>query len=103
MKMLVLAGGFGTRLRSAVPDLPKSLAPVAGRPFLHYQLEHWIAQGIRSFVFLLHHQADMVVSFLNERDGDLLAGCDAAWLIEREPLDTGGSIAYAVQIGRAHV
>ena len=34
MKAVVLAGGLGTRLRDAVPDLPKPMAPVAGRPFL---------------------------------------------------------------------
>ena len=34
MEAIVLAGGFGTRLREVVPDLPKPMAPVAGRPFL---------------------------------------------------------------------
>jgi D-glycero-alpha-D-manno-heptose 1-phosphate guanylyltransferase len=35
---IILAGGLGTRLRSAVPDLPKCLAPVAGRPFIGYEV-----------------------------------------------------------------
>ncbi len=34
MHAIVLAGGLGTRLRGVVPDLPKPMAPVAGRPFL---------------------------------------------------------------------
>ena len=43
---VILAGGLGTRLRSTVPDLPKPMAPIGGRPFLEYQLDYWIAQGI---------------------------------------------------------
>ena len=37
---IILAGGLGTRLREAVPDLPKSMAPVAGRPFLSYVIDY---------------------------------------------------------------
>ena len=33
---IILAGGLGTRLRSVVFDMPKCMAPVAGKPFLHY-------------------------------------------------------------------
>ena len=36
---IILAGGLGTRLRSAVPDLPKAMADVAGRPFLAYVIK----------------------------------------------------------------
>ncbi|HEY4155494.1 MAG TPA: NTP transferase domain-containing protein, partial [Puia sp.] len=48
---IVLAGGLGTRLKSVVPDLPKCLAPVAGRPFLEYLLACYRKQGIRRFIF----------------------------------------------------
>lgn len=49
-EMLILVGGFGTRLRSVVNDVPKPMAPVAGHPFLEYLLDYWIAQGVRRFV-----------------------------------------------------
>jgi D-glycero-alpha-D-manno-heptose 1-phosphate guanylyltransferase len=97
MKMLVLAGGFGTRLQEMVSDVPKPLAPVGAMPFLHYQVEHWIAQGVRSFLFLLHHQADLVDRFIEERRDGLLAGCSVQSIIEPKPLDTGGAVAYAVR------
>ena len=67
MKLLVLAGGFGTRLQSVVSDVPKAVAPVGNVSFLYLQLEHWIAQGVRSFVFLLHHQADLIIGFFEGR------------------------------------
>ncbi len=43
---IILAGGLGTRLRSMVEEQPKSMAPINGRPFLEYLLDHLIAQGI---------------------------------------------------------
>ena len=98
MKLLILAGGLGTRLLSVVTEVPKALAPVEGVPFLHFQIEHWKKQGISSFVFLLHHQADMIINFLQQeiRIGVLL-GCEVSWLVEPVPMDTGGAVAYAVE------
>ncbi len=97
MRMLVLAGGFGTRLRNVVSDVPKPLAPVGSMPFLHYQVEHWIAQGVQSFVFLLHHQADRIDRFIEERRRSLLENCEVKLIIEPQPLDTGGAVANAVR------
>ena len=45
MQAIVLAGGLGTRLRSVVPDLPKPMAPVAGRPFLAWLLDALAAEA----------------------------------------------------------
>lgn len=95
--MLVLAGGFGSRLRNVVSDVPKPLAPVGTTPFLHYQVENWISQGVQSFVFLLYHQAELINRFIEERREGLLAGCSVQSVIEPHPLDTGGAVAYAVK------
>ncbi len=97
MKLLVLAGGFGTRLRSAVTDVPKALAPIGEVPFLHFQIEHWISQGVESFVFLLHHQADLIITFLKREQNNLLKGCNVQWIVEPTPMDTGGALAYAIE------
>ena len=97
MKLLVLAGGFGTRLETVVSDVPKALAPVGDIPFLEFQLENWLNQGLREFTFLLHHQADQIVNFLQSQLKGKLKGCQIDWLIEATPLDTGGSIANAVK------
>jgi NDP-sugar pyrophosphorylase family protein len=95
--MLVLAGGFGTRLKSVVNDVPKPLAPIGDIPFLYLQIENWIKQGVSSFVFLLHHQADLVIKFLQEEREGLLKGSEVAWVVEQTPKDTGGAIACAVR------
>lgn len=97
MKLCILAGGFGTRLQGVVSDVPKALAPICGVPFLRLQIEQWLKQGVRSFVFLLHHRAAFIVDFLKKEQRDLLFGCEVRWLVEPLPLGTGGAIAYAVK------
>ena len=97
MNILVLAGGFGSRLSAAINGQPKALAPIQGKPFLYYQIEHWISQGMRSFVFLLHYRADLVKQYLESESNNLFLDCDFRVIIEPEPLDTGGAIAHALQ------
>lgn len=97
MRLLVLAGGLGTRLKEAVANVPKALAPIGVTPFLRLQIEHWSAQGLREFTFLLHHQAEQVIAFLRTQKSGLLRGYQINWLIEPVPLGTGGALAYAVK------
>ena len=97
MRLLVLSGGFGTRLKTTVADVPKALAPVGEVPFLQLQLEHWLAQGLFEFTFLLHHQADQIIAFLNSHQAGILKNCHIDWLIEPMTMDTGGAIAHAVR------
>ncbi|WP_289445731.1 NTP transferase domain-containing protein [Klebsiella pneumoniae] len=48
---IILAGGLGTRLRSVVSDKPKCMAPVAGKPFLHYLISFLQKIGVEHFIF----------------------------------------------------
>lgn len=95
--LLVLAGGFGTRLRTVLADRPKPLAPVSGRPFLERLIESWVAVGQREFVFLLHHQADLVIEFLQGLEETVLRECAYSTLVEQTPLGTGGAVAHGVR------
>jgi D-glycero-alpha-D-manno-heptose 1-phosphate guanylyltransferase len=96
--LLVLAGGYGTRLREAVPEVPKPLAPVINRPFLEHQIENWIGQGVTALTFLLFDRAHVIQTFLAScsHEGQL-RGCQLRALTEPQPLGTGGAIAHAVQ------
>lgn len=94
--LLVLAGGFGTRLRSVLLDRPKPLALVGDVPFLHLLLERWVRHGVSHFVFLLHYQAEMIVNYLHSVEQKLLKGCNYLTVVEPEPLGTGGAIAHAL-------
>jgi len=90
---IVLAGGLGTRLRAAVPDLPKPLAPVAGRPFLEHLLDYWIAQGIRRFVLSVGYKAAAIRAAL----GDRYRGAPITYAEESTPLGTGGGLLLAAR------
>jgi D-glycero-alpha-D-manno-heptose 1-phosphate guanylyltransferase len=87
-EVIILAGGLGTRLRNAVPDLPKCMAPVKGKPFLHYVIEHFKQQGIEHFIFSLGYMNESVEAYLKESYFDLSYSA----VIEEEPLGTGGAI-----------
>lgn len=93
---IVLAGGLGTRLREAVPDLPKCMAPVNGRPFIAYVIRHLSQQGISRFIFSLGYKSETFLDFLS---ATLPAGSYEV-VIEDEPLGTGGAIQYAAQKAR---
>jgi len=96
--LLLLAGGFGTRLSSVVKDVPKPLAPIHGRPFLAYLLENYRRQGVRQFMFLVHHKAEMIKSFVEaEKRQGVLKGCDVKLIEEREPMGTGGAVKAALE------
>ncbi len=70
MEAVILAGGFGTRLREVVPDLPKPMAPVAGKPFLEILLNSLKQKGFNRVILSLGYMADKVVShFGNSHNG----------------------------------
>jgi D-glycero-alpha-D-manno-heptose 1-phosphate guanylyltransferase len=97
--ILVLAGGFGSRLKSLVSDVPKPLAPVCGKPFLIYLLENLYSLGARDFVFLLHYEADAIKETIAEViTSSNLDGVKITSLVEDIPLGTGGSIMNAVKV-----
>ncbi|MDA2909513.1 sugar phosphate nucleotidyltransferase [Nitrospiraceae bacterium AH_259_D15_M11_P09] len=91
---VILAGGFGTRLQSSVPDCPKSLAPVVGRPFLAYQLDWLRSQGISTVTLAIHYLAEQVVAFVSEWKSPNLA---LDYVREEIPLGTGGAVMNVVQ------
>ena len=97
--MFVLAGGLGTRLRSVVNDVPKPLAPIDGKPFLHLLIDNWINQGVREFVFLLHYKADQIISSL-EKFELLCNNVDISFdfVVENELLGSGGALKNALNL-----
>lgn len=90
---VILAGGLGTRLRSAVPDLPKPMAPVDGRPFLAHLLDFWIAQGINHFVLATGYRHEVITAHF----GISYRGARIDYVVEQTPLGTGGGMLLALQ------
>lgn len=88
---IVLAGGFGTRLRSVVSDVPKPLAPVAGRPFLAWVLDQLAEGGMRRVILAVGYRSGQI----REAIGDRWAGMSVVYSNEDRPLGTGGAVRNA--------
>lgn len=92
MEAVVLAGGFGTRLRQVVPDLPKPMAPIAGRPFLEILLSMLAHKGFKRTVLSLGFKSEKITRHF----GGNYAGMELVYEIESQPLGTGGAIRAAL-------
>lgn len=94
MEAVVLAGGKGTRLASVVKDVPKPMAPVAGRPFLQYVMDELLAQGVRRVVLAVCYKKESIMDFF----GTEYQGMEIAYSVEDTPLFTGGGIRKALTL-----
>jgi len=90
---IILAGGLGTRLRSVVADVPKCMAPVNGVPFLAFIIDDLKKQGIERFILSLGYKSESIIEFAEAQYKDL----DKVYVIEKEPLGTGGAIKEACE------
>jgi D-glycero-alpha-D-manno-heptose 1-phosphate guanylyltransferase len=89
--VIILAGGFGTRLSTVVRDVPKPMAPVHGKPFLHYIFKELQHQKIKKVVLSVGHLKEVIQDFFQ----DMYLGIHIQYAVEQEPLGTGGGIKHA--------
>ena len=66
MKALILAAGFGTRLKPLTNELPKPLFPVLNRPILEHTLQFLSSQGIKEIAINLHHQPEKIIDYFGD-------------------------------------
>ena len=92
MRAMILAAGFGTRLRPLTNTIPKALVPVAGRPLIEYNLLLLKAYGIEDVVINLHHLGDKIRTALG--DGSAY-GLRITYSPEDPILESGGGIKNA--------
>ncbi|MCI0684195.1 MAG: nucleotidyltransferase family protein [Gemmataceae bacterium] len=91
---LILAGGLGTRLRDAVPQGQKVLAPVRQRPFLTRLLDQLSAAGVRRAILLTGHRAEDVRQAFGAQYGSLRL----EYSRESSPLGTAGAVRQALNL-----
>jgi mannose-1-phosphate guanylyltransferase len=85
---IVLVGGEGTRLRPLTHHTPKAMLPIANRPFLEHQVEHLRRHGVDRIILACGYRPDAIRAHF----GDTLE-----YVLEPEPLGTGGAIAFAAR------
>lgn len=90
---IILAGGKGTRLRSVVADVPKPLAPVAGKPFLEFLLRSLLKSSYDRVLISVGYKAELIIQCF----GDHYQGLPLTYVREDEPMGTGGAIKLALE------
>lgn len=93
---IILAGGLGTRLRSVVPDVPKCMAQVAGKPFLSYIIDWLLTKEVTKFIFSIGYKKEVISHYLQKYYPTL----NYTLSIEENPLGTGGAIQLACKQAR---
>jgi D-glycero-alpha-D-manno-heptose 1-phosphate guanylyltransferase len=89
---IILAGGLGTRLKSEVAELPKSMAPINGIPFLQYQLDYLNKFEINNVYLAVGYLSNSIIEYF----GESYKGITLSYSFEKEPLGTGGAISKAI-------
>lgn len=92
MQAFILCGGFGTRFQKVSVDIPKSLAPINGTPFLEIQIRALKAKGVTRFVLGTGHLAEKIEQHFGA--GQKL-GIEIRYSRETKPLGTAGAIKLA--------
>ena len=90
---IILAGGLGTRLKGVLKGLPKPMAPIRNRPFLEYQMDFWIDQGISRFILSVGYLNQSISSHF----GDSYRSAQINYVQENTPLGTGGGLLMAAK------
>lgn len=96
MECVILAGGMGTRLRSVVSELPKCMAPVSGKPFLHYIVSSLETFGFDHIIFSLGYKHECIEEWI----ASLKCSARLDFVVEEEPLGTGGGVRFALSRAR---
>lgn len=97
MECIVLAGGLGTRLRGVIGEQPKCMAPVNGKPFLYYLFTYLQKQNCNHVILSLGYKNEVVLQWLQSTEWNFAID----FVIEEEPLGTGGGIRLAMQKAKA--
>lgn len=89
MKVVIIAGGQGTRIVSVNSEIPKAMIPIAGKPVLEYEIELAKRYGFTDFLFIVGYLGDNIVNYFG--DGSKW-GVTIDYFIEEQPLGTAGAL-----------
>tara|TARA_B100000073_G_scaffold347051_1_gene360142 strand:- start:605 stop:1318 length:714 start_codon:yes stop_codon:yes gene_type:complete len=92
--VLILAGGFGTRLKKVLKNKPKCLAMINGKPFIDLLIDNCISKGLKRFIISVGYQKNQIIEHLQKRND-----CELVFSSESEPMGTGG----AIKLARKHI
>jgi len=94
LEAIILAGGFGTRLKSVVKDIPKPMAEINNRPFLELILQYFKKHNFKRVVLSVGYKWEIIKNYF----GDNFQGIELIYNIENEPLGTGGAVKSSLDL-----
>ena len=89
MKVVIIAGGQGTRIASVNSEIPKAMIPINGKPIIEYQVELAKRYGFHDFLFIIGYLGDQIESYF--QDGSQW-GVHINYFHETTPLGTAGAL-----------
>lgn len=89
MKVVIMAGGMGTRIASVKSDVPKPMIPICGKPILEWQIENLKACGLSDITLVIGYLGHVIKDYFG--DGSKF-GVDISYFIEESPLGTAGAL-----------
>lgn len=89
MKVVIMAGGRGTRIAELFPDIPKPLIPVDGMPILEREIRSLAYQGFKDIILTVGYLADKIIAYFG--DGSRL-GVKIDYFVEETPLGNAGAL-----------
>lgn len=94
MEAVIFVGGLGTRLRETVPNLPKPMAPVAGKPFLDYLIKFLEKNKVSKIILSVGFKSDIIINYYSNHNFNL----DIKFSEEITPLGTGGALKKSLEL-----
>lgn len=91
MKIVIMAGGKGTRIAEVDSQVPKPMIPIDGRPILEYQIDTLRRQGYRDFILIIGHLGSVIKDYF--KDGSRWE-VSVRYIEEESPLGTAGALYY---------
>lgn len=98
MEVIVLAGGFGTRLNSEIKGIPKPMAPIGNKPFIEYLAKYLYYQKASKIIFSVGYLHEKIIEYFGYSYNKI----PIEYSIENEPLGTGGAIKKALGLVTEH-
>ena len=98
LEAIILAGGFGKRLRSVIGDTPKPMAKVYGIPFLEIILSQLVKYNFTRVILSIGYKSEIIKNHF----GTQYKSIDIIYSHEEEPLGTGGAIKKSLNLLKSH-
>ena len=91
MKVVIMAGGKGTRIAQVNATVPKPMIPIEGKPILVYQIETLKKQGYTDIILIVGHMGNVIQKYFG--DGSAF-GVQISYIVEEQPLGTAGALYF---------